>query len=73
MAGEIHDTLAQGLAGIITQLQAAEQASADPAGWRRHVTAATRLDREGLTEARRAVDDWARRPERPAEGARPRG
>ncbi|HEY8044178.1 MAG TPA: histidine kinase dimerization/phosphoacceptor domain-containing protein, partial [Streptosporangiaceae bacterium] len=27
MAGEIHDTLAQGLTGIITQLQAAEQAS----------------------------------------------
>jgi signal transduction histidine kinase len=26
MAGEIHDTLAQGLTGIITQLQAAEQA-----------------------------------------------
>ena len=37
MAGEIHDTLAQGLTGIITQLQAAEQASADPAGRRRHV------------------------------------
>ena len=32
MAGEIHDTLAQGLAGIITQLQAAEQASADRRG-----------------------------------------
>ena len=32
MAGEIHDTLAQGLTGIITQLQAAEQASGDPAG-----------------------------------------
>ena len=56
MAGEIHDTLAQGLAGIITQLQAAEQASADPAGWRRHVTAATRLARESLTEARRSVE-----------------
>ena len=32
MAREIHDTLAQGLTGIITQLQAAEQASGDPAG-----------------------------------------
>ena len=41
MAREIHDTLAQGLTGIVTQLQAAEQAAsrtpADPAGWRRHV------------------------------------
>src|SRR6202050_5242221 len=35
MAREIHDTLAQGLTGIITQLQAAEQAADDPAGWAR--------------------------------------
>ncbi|MGH3068845.1 MAG: sensor histidine kinase, partial [Streptosporangiaceae bacterium] len=61
MAGEIHDTLAQGLTGIITQLQAAEQASGDQAGWRRHVSAATRLARESLSEARRSVD--ALRPE----------
>ena len=67
MAGEIHDTLAQGLTGIITQLQAAEQASADPAGWRRRVAAATRLARERLSEARRSVD--ALRPE-PLETAR---
>ncbi len=67
MAGEIHDTLAQGLTGIITQLQAAEQASGDQAGWRRHVSAATRLARESLSEARRSVD--ALRPE-PLERAR---
>jgi signal transduction histidine kinase len=67
MAGEIHDTLAQGLAGIITQLQAAEQASEDAAGWRRHVQAATRLARESLSDARRSVD--ALRPE-PLEAAR---
>jgi len=71
MAREIHDTLAQGLTGIVTQLQAAERATertpADPAGWRRHVTAATRLARESLTEARRSVD--ALRPE-PLEGCR---
>ncbi len=69
MAREIHDTIAQGLTGIVTQLQAAERAAdqspADPAGWRRHVTAATRLARESLTEARRSVD--ALRPE-PLEG-----
>jgi signal transduction histidine kinase len=71
MAREIHDTLAQGLTGIVTQLQAAERATertpADPAGWRRHVAAATRLARESLTEARRSVD--ALRPE-PLEGCR---
>ncbi|HEX6527967.1 MAG TPA: sensor histidine kinase [Streptosporangiaceae bacterium] len=71
MAREIHDTLAQGLAGIVTQLQAAEQAAErtpdDPSGWRRHFAAATRLARESLTEARRSVD--ALRPE-PLETAR---
>lgn len=67
MAREIHDTLAQGLTGIITQLQAAEQAGGDPAGWRRHVASATALARESLTEARRSVQ--ALRPE-PLETAR---
>jgi signal transduction histidine kinase len=67
MAREIHDTLAQGLTGIITQLQAAEQASEEPAEWRRHFASATRLARESLTEARRSVD--ALRPE-PLETAR---
>jgi signal transduction histidine kinase len=65
MAREIHDTLAQGLTGIVTQLQAAEQAAArapgDPAAWERHVTAATQLARDSLSEARRSVD--ALRPE----------
>jgi len=61
IAREIHDTLAQGLTGIITQLQAAEQAADDPAGWRRHFDAATGLARESLSEARRSVE--ALRPE----------
>lgn len=60
MAREIHDTLAQGLTGIVTQLQAAQQAASRPpgssAGWQRHVDAATQLARESLTEARRSVD-----------------
>nr|BFE84383.1 hypothetical protein GCM10020093_069840 [Planobispora longispora] len=51
MAAEIHDTLAQGLTGIITQLQAAKQAE----DWRRHVDNAVRLARESLAEARRSV------------------
>lgn len=67
MAREIHDTLAQGLTGIITQLQAAEHASAEPAAWRRHFDAATTLARESLSEARRSVH--ALRPE-PLETAR---
>jgi signal transduction histidine kinase len=71
MAREIHDTLAQGLTGIVTQLQAADQAASrtpgEPTGWRRHVDAATRLARESLAEARRSVD--ALRPE-PLEGCR---
>jgi signal transduction histidine kinase len=57
MAREIHDTLAQGLTGIITQLQAAEHASDDPAGWQRHVSAAVGLARESLSEARRSVHE----------------
>jgi signal transduction histidine kinase len=55
MAREIHDTLAQGLAGILTQLQAAEQTMDEPTRWRRHVTNAMNLARESLTEARRTV------------------
>ncbi|MFI6738569.1 sensor histidine kinase [Nonomuraea sp. NPDC050451] len=61
MAREIHDTLAQGLTGIVSQLRAAEHAGDEPAAWRRHVAAATRLARESLSEARRSVH--ALRPE----------
>src|SRR5262249_47055516 len=52
MAREIHDTMAQGLTGIITQLEAAEHR---PEGWRRHVGTAAELARDSLTEARRTV------------------
>lgn len=55
MAREIHDTVAQGLAGIVTQLQAAEQTMDEPPTLRRHVTNAMNLARESLTEARRTV------------------
>ncbi|MFJ5921207.1 sensor histidine kinase [Kitasatospora sp. NPDC092948] len=55
MAREIHDTLAQGLAGILTQLQAAEQHLDAPATLRRHLGHATGLARESLVEARRTV------------------
>jgi signal transduction histidine kinase len=55
MAGEIHDVLAQGLTGIVTQLEAADAAAGRPADWRRHLDAAKRLARDSLTEARRSV------------------
>jgi signal transduction histidine kinase len=54
MAREIHDTLAQGLAGIITQIQAAQRAPR-PAGWQRHLDTAADLARQSLAEARRSV------------------
>jgi signal transduction histidine kinase len=55
LAGEIHDTLAQGLTGIITQLEAAEQLRDDPGESQRHVEQAEKLARESLSEARRSV------------------
>jgi signal transduction histidine kinase len=58
MSREIHDTLAQGLIGIITQLEAAAQ---NPAELRRRLDNAETLARESLTEARRSVH--AVRPE----------
>ena len=61
MAREIHDTIAQGLTGIVTQLEAAEQASDRPADRQRHVRNAIGLARESLSEARRSVE--ALRPE----------
>ncbi|MEV4095682.1 sensor histidine kinase [Streptosporangium saharense] len=51
MAREIHDTLAQGLTGIITQLRAAQRVEDSDA----HVALALDLARDSLTEARRSV------------------
>ncbi|GAA1663029.1 sensor histidine kinase [Glycomyces endophyticus] len=51
IAADIHDTLAQGLAGIIAQLQAAP----DEPDWRPRVDKALRLARANLAEARRTV------------------
>ncbi|GGU40215.1 histidine kinase [Lentzea flava] len=50
LAGEIHDTLAQGLTGIITQLSAASASD-----WERRVSVAADLARSNLAEARRSV------------------
>lgn len=54
MAREIHDTLAQGLTGIITQLEAAQQTGRD-AERERRIGNAKRLARDSLAEARRSV------------------
>ena len=71
MAREIHDTLAQGLTGIVTQLEAAEQAQRPARRPARHLDNAARLARESLAEARRSVEasrpgalDGARCPRR---------
>jgi len=56
MAREIHDTIAQGLIGIVTQLEAADQARDRPADRDQHLENAQRLARESLTEARRSVE-----------------
>ncbi|MEU8171736.1 sensor histidine kinase [Microbispora hainanensis] len=56
LAREIHDTLAQGLSGIITQLEAAEQAMPDPDAVRKRIALAKELARDNLREARRSVD-----------------
>ncbi|MES2463213.1 MAG: C1 family peptidase [Armatimonadota bacterium] len=58
MAREIHDTLAQGLTGIIIQLEAAEDIladSPDQSGVRAHIARAQDLARVSLAEARHSV------------------
>ncbi|WP_329233014.1 sensor histidine kinase [Streptomyces sp. NBC_01460] len=56
LAAEIHDTLAQGLTGIIAQLQAVTSTE-DPAQAREHLDRAAGLARHSLGEARRSVHD----------------
>jgi signal transduction histidine kinase len=66
LAGEIHDTLAQGFVSIVLHLEAAEaaldrQPLAEAEALRGHLDDARRVARENLAEARRLV--WALRPE----------
>ncbi|MER6713312.1 sensor histidine kinase [Streptomyces sp. NPDC006386] len=58
LAAEIHDTIAQGLAGIIAQLQVVAN-TPDPGLAREHVSRATDLARHSLGEARRSVHNLA--------------
>ncbi len=62
MAGEIHDTIAQGLTGVITQIEATHQSWGDEAEMRRRLDAAADIARQSLADARRSV-----RAIRPAE------
>jgi signal transduction histidine kinase len=69
MAGELHDVLAQGLTGIVTQLEAADQAAGRESDRRRHLDTAKQLARDSLTEARRSVQ--ALRPQQLTQTALP--
>jgi len=58
LAAEIHDTIAQGLTGIIAQLQVVANTT-DPAVIQDHVGRASELARHSLGEARRSVQNLA--------------
>jgi signal transduction histidine kinase len=56
LAGDIHDTIAQGFTSIVMLIQAAEaEIDADPAEARRHLGLAAETARENLAEARALV------------------
>lgn len=60
LAREIHDTIAQGLAGVVIQLETAENAIHEPDEALARLRRARELARESLNEARRSV--WNMRP-----------
>ena len=56
LAGDIHDTIAQGLASVVMLLQSADAAvERDPPAARRHLALATRTARDNLADARALV------------------
>lgn len=60
LAGDIHDTIAQGFSSVIMLIQAAEgEISSDPDGARRHLRLAAETARENLTDARALVEALA--------------
>ncbi|MGO1737728.1 MAG: sensor histidine kinase [Actinomycetaceae bacterium] len=61
LAGEIHDTIAAGLSGIVAQLEALDVELGDDYALRPRVRTSVELARESLAEARRSVR--ALRPE----------
>jgi signal transduction histidine kinase len=70
LAGEIHDTVAQGLSSIVMLLEAAQVTpSALAPGARGHIEQALQTARDNLKEVRRLV--WALRPESLEKGTLP--
>jgi signal transduction histidine kinase len=70
LSREIHDTLAQGFASVVTHLEAADAVlDGDPRRARDHVRAAEVVARASLDEARGLV--WALRPPTLADGGLP--
>jgi signal transduction histidine kinase len=59
MAREIHDTLAQDLSAVVAQLEVALAAAGQGHQWRRPVTQARDVARDGLGEVRRLVQALA--------------
>ena len=57
LAREIHDTLAQGLVGVLTQVEAAQRNGAIPVPASTHLQRATTLARSTLADARRSLHD----------------
>jgi len=56
LARDLHDTVAQGLVAVVTQLEAIDEASLSDDATRRRIASAKALARQGLGEARRAVN-----------------
>ena len=70
LAREIHDTLMQGFASVVTHLETVDAVlGSDPVRTRAHLAAAEETARASLAEARTLV--WALRPEAIAEGGLP--
>lgn len=55
LAREIHDTVAQGLVGIVTQLETAEHECGRPCAAQARIRVARQLARDSLAEARRSM------------------
>lgn len=55
LARDVHDTIAQGFTGIVLNLEAAEQGSAEPEEVRNRITRARNVARKSLEELRRYV------------------
>lgn len=60
LAGELHDTIIQGLVAVVTHLEAADNAASDDQK-QHHILRAETITRDNLAEARRFI--WAMQPD----------